>query len=45
MIMVVVIGVGSILFTRQLMRDVLSIPEPQDTIFSFTDINKDNLDY
>ena len=44
MIKVAVIGAGSVLFTRQLMRDILTIPDLQDTIFSFTDIKEDNLD-
>ncbi len=38
------IGAGSIGFTRTLMRDVLGVPELQDTAFSFMDINKRNLD-
>ncbi len=38
------IGAGSIGFTRRLLRDVLTVPELQDTQFAFTDINKHNLD-
>jgi alpha-galactosidase len=38
------IGAGSIGFTRRLMRDVLTVPELQDSHFSFTDIAKRNLD-
>lgn len=41
---VAVIGAGSIGFTRKLMQDILSVPELQDTIFAFTDINPRNLD-
>ena len=43
-IKVAVIGAGSIGFTRKLMADVLTVPELKDTVFSFTDINKRNLD-
>ncbi len=43
-IKVAVIGAGSIGFTRVLMRDILSVPELQDTVFSFHDINKNNLE-
>ena len=43
-IKVAVIGAGSILFTRKLMGDILTVPELEDTIFSFTDVSKDNLD-
>ena len=39
-----VIGAGSIGFTRGLMRDTLGVPELQDTVFAFTDINARNLD-
>ena len=41
---VAVIGAGSIGFTRRLMKDILSVPELQDTEFAFHDINKQNLD-
>ena len=44
MIKVAMIGAGSIGFTRRLMRDILTVPELQDTRFAFTDINKRNLD-
>jgi len=43
MIKVTVIGAGSLGFTRRLMRDILCVPELQDTCFSFTDISKRNL--
>ncbi len=38
------IGAGSVGFTRTLFRDILSVPELQDTQFAFTDINRRNLD-
>ena len=41
---IAMIGAGSIGFTRRLMRDILSVPELQDTTFAFMDINKQNLD-
>jgi alpha-galactosidase len=44
MIKVAVIGAGSIGFTRKLMGDILTVPELQDTVFHFTDINKRNLE-
>lgn len=43
-IKVAVIGAGSIGFTRRLMKDILSVPELQDTAFAFHDINKQNLE-
>jgi len=43
-IKVAVIGAGSIGFTRKLFRDILAVPELQDTHFAFHDINKRNLD-
>ncbi len=43
-IKIAMIGAGSIGFTRRLMRDILSVPELQDTIFAFTDISARNLD-
>jgi alpha-galactosidase len=43
-IKVTVIGAGSIGFTRQIVRDLLCVPELQDTEFSFTDIDERNLD-
>lgn len=43
-IKIAMIGAGSIGFTRRLMRDVLTVPELADTVFSFTDINAHNLD-
>lgn len=42
-IKVAVIGAGSITFTRRLVRDILTVPELQDTQFVFTDINARNL--
>jgi len=41
---IAVIGAGSVGFTRGLMRDMLTVPELQDTRFAFTDISKQNLD-
>ena len=38
------IGAGSVVFTRTLLRDILTVPELQDTHFLMTDINKRNLD-
>lgn len=38
------IGAGSIGFTRNLLRDILSVPELQNSKISFTDINEHNLD-
>lgn len=38
------IGAGSITFTRNLVRDLLSVPEFSDTEISFMDINEANLD-
>lgn len=43
-IKVVVIGAGSVGFTRRLLRDILAVPELADTHFAFTDISKHNLD-
>jgi len=43
-IKIAMIGAGSIGFTRRLMRDILAVPELQDTIFAFTDISERNLD-
>lgn len=43
-IKVAVIGAGSIGFTRRLMKDILSVPELQDTHFAFHDISKRNLE-
>jgi len=37
------IGAGSLTFTRTLVRDILTVPELQDTHFAFTDINRRNL--
>jgi alpha-galactosidase len=38
------IGAGSIGFTRGAVRDILCVPELQDTEFALTDINERNLD-
>jgi alpha-galactosidase len=43
-IKVAFIGAGSLTFTRTLVRDILSVPELQDTHFAFTDISRRNLD-
>jgi len=43
-IKIAMVGAGSIGFTRRLMRDILTVPELQDTTFSFTDISERNLD-
>lgn len=43
-IKVAIIGAGSIGFTRAQVRDILCIPELQDTHFALTDINERNLD-
>lgn len=43
-IKIAVIGAGSIGFTRNMVRDILCVPEFRDTNFSFTDINEHNLD-
>ena len=43
-IKIAVIGAGSLTFSRRLTRDVLSVPELQDTLFSYTDIDPVNLD-
>ncbi len=43
-IKVAFIGAGSIGFTRKLFRDILAVPELQDTHFAFTDISARNLD-
>jgi len=42
-IKVAFIGAGSVGFTRTLLRDILTVPELQDTKFAFTDISKENL--
>ena len=43
-IKIVFIGAGSIGFTRNLLRDILSVPEFRESRISFTDINSHNLD-
>ncbi len=43
-IKVAFIGAGSVGFTRGLFRDILAVPELQDTVFGMTDINQRNLD-
>lgn len=40
---IAMIGAGSIGFTRRLIRDILTVPELQDTVFALTDISKENL--
>jgi len=40
---IAVIGAGAVGFTRTLVRDILTVPELQDTQFAFTDINPHNL--
>lgn len=42
-IKVTVIGAGSIGFTRNMVRDILCVPEFQDTRFAFMDIDERNL--
>ncbi len=43
-IKVAFIGAGSVRFTRGLFRDILAVPELQDTQFAFTDLSKRGLD-
>jgi alpha-galactosidase len=43
-IKVAFIGAGSVGFTRKLFRDILAVPELQDTHFALTDISERNLD-
>jgi len=43
-IKIAMIGAGSILFTRRLIQDVLTVPELEDAEFALTDINERNLD-
>lgn len=43
-IKVTIIGAGSIGFTRQLMHDILAVPELADTHFALIDISADNLE-
>jgi alpha-galactosidase len=43
-IKVAFIGAGSVGFTRGLFRDILSVPELQDTQFALHDISKQNLE-
>jgi alpha-galactosidase len=43
-IKIAMIGAGSIGFTRRLMRDVLAVPELQETAFAFTDLSQPNLE-
>jgi len=38
------IGAGSVGFTRRLTLDLLTVPELQDTVFAYHDIDKGNLD-
>ncbi|MDR0902988.1 MAG: alpha-glucosidase/alpha-galactosidase, partial [Opitutaceae bacterium] len=41
---IAVIGAGSITFTRNLMHDILSVPELRGVEFAFMDISEQNLD-
>lgn len=41
---IAVIGAGSVGFTRGMVRDLLCVPELQDTEFAFHDLNAQNLD-
>ncbi len=41
---IAMIGAGSIGFTRELMHDVLTVPELVDSTFAFTDISERNLE-
>src|SRR5450759_1797784 len=42
-IKIAMVGAGSIVFTRRLMRDILSVPELRDSTFALTDISEYNL--
>ncbi|MFZ4508833.1 MAG: alpha-glucosidase/alpha-galactosidase [Fimbriimonas sp.] len=42
-IKIAIIGAGSVGFTRNMVRDILTVPELQDTTFTFTDVNEQNL--
>lgn len=44
MIKIALIGAGSVGFTRKLFKDVLAVPELQDTEWRFMDINERNLE-
>lgn len=41
---IAIIGAGSVGFTRTMVRDILCVPELQDSEFAFHDINPHNLD-
>lgn len=41
---IAIIGAGSVEFTRKLVRDILCVPELEDTEFRFIDVNTRNLD-
>ncbi len=43
-VQIAIIGAGSVGFTRAMVRDILCVPELQDTQFAFWDINPHNLD-
>lgn len=43
-IKIAIIGAGSVGFTRTMVRDILCVPELQDTEFAFCDISQHNLD-
>ncbi len=44
-IKIAVIGAGSVVFTRHLIRDLLCVPELQDTHFALSDISERNLGF
>jgi alpha-galactosidase len=41
---IAIIGAGSITFTRRLVMDIMTVPELQDTSFSFMDISEEYLE-
>ena len=41
---IAIIGAGSVVFSRHLIRDILSVPELRDSVFALTDIDPRNLD-
>ncbi len=42
---IAIVGAGSVVFTRHLVRDLLCVPELQDTHFALTDISERNLGF
>ena len=42
-IKVAIIGAGSLTFSRRLTHDILAVPELQDSVFAYTDIDERNL--